>query len=167
MTKIGRNDPCPCGSGKKYKHCCAGQAPAAASADSQPAALPSLDAEVDKVRQRAVDRQASLHTLGVFIFFTTTEGDGWLLEMTDMDALQIVAGGKVLAVEISATEQAIEIHYSHRFAIRDKRFIATAYADRRETVHENYPASRIETLISKARRQLSPEMVDSVHISNE
>jgi SEC-C motif-containing protein len=23
--KIGRNDPCPCGSGKKYKHCCAGR----------------------------------------------------------------------------------------------------------------------------------------------
>lgn len=22
MTKIGRNDPCPCGSGKKYKQCC-------------------------------------------------------------------------------------------------------------------------------------------------
>lgn len=21
-THIGRNDPCPCGSGKKYKHCC-------------------------------------------------------------------------------------------------------------------------------------------------
>lgn len=21
-TKVGRNDPCPCGSGKKYKHCC-------------------------------------------------------------------------------------------------------------------------------------------------
>jgi uncharacterized protein len=24
-TKVGRNDPCPCGSGKKYKKCCAGQ----------------------------------------------------------------------------------------------------------------------------------------------
>lgn len=23
-NKIGRNDPCPCGSGKKYKHCCGG-----------------------------------------------------------------------------------------------------------------------------------------------
>ncbi len=23
MTQIGRNDPCPCGSGKKYKACCA------------------------------------------------------------------------------------------------------------------------------------------------
>ena len=22
MSKIRRNDPCPCGSGKKYKHCC-------------------------------------------------------------------------------------------------------------------------------------------------
>jgi len=22
VTKIGRNDPCPCGSGKKYKRCC-------------------------------------------------------------------------------------------------------------------------------------------------
>ncbi|WP_036286326.1 SEC-C metal-binding domain-containing protein [Methylosinus sp. PW1] len=22
MAKIGRNDACPCGSGKKYKHCC-------------------------------------------------------------------------------------------------------------------------------------------------
>lgn len=22
--KVGRNDPCPCGSGKKYKKCCAG-----------------------------------------------------------------------------------------------------------------------------------------------
>lgn len=20
---VGRNDPCPCGSGKKFKHCCA------------------------------------------------------------------------------------------------------------------------------------------------
>jgi len=22
VKKIGRNDPCPCGSGKKYKKCC-------------------------------------------------------------------------------------------------------------------------------------------------
>lgn len=25
--KIGRNDPCPCGSGKKYKHCCGASRP--------------------------------------------------------------------------------------------------------------------------------------------
>jgi hypothetical protein len=22
MPKVGRNEPCPCGSGKKYKRCC-------------------------------------------------------------------------------------------------------------------------------------------------
>ena len=26
MSKVGRNDPCPCGSGKKYKKCCANKA---------------------------------------------------------------------------------------------------------------------------------------------
>jgi hypothetical protein len=25
MEKVGRNDPCPCGSGKKYKKCCGKQ----------------------------------------------------------------------------------------------------------------------------------------------
>ena len=30
--KVGRNDPCPCGSGKKYKKCC-GFNPAAGSSD--------------------------------------------------------------------------------------------------------------------------------------
>ena len=27
MVAIGRNDPCPCGSGKKYKQCCLGKEP--------------------------------------------------------------------------------------------------------------------------------------------
>ncbi len=29
--KIGRNEPCPCGSGKKYKQCCADKATARAT----------------------------------------------------------------------------------------------------------------------------------------
>jgi tetratricopeptide (TPR) repeat protein len=32
MAKIGRNEPCPCGSGKKYKQCCLAKDEAAASA---------------------------------------------------------------------------------------------------------------------------------------
>ena len=26
MAKVGRNEACPCGSGKKYKHCCESKA---------------------------------------------------------------------------------------------------------------------------------------------
>ena len=29
--KVGRNDPCPCGSGKKFKKCCDGRQPQTAS----------------------------------------------------------------------------------------------------------------------------------------
>jgi uncharacterized protein YecA (UPF0149 family) len=29
VNKVGRNDPCPCGSGKKHKKCCAAKAPGA------------------------------------------------------------------------------------------------------------------------------------------
>ena len=39
MAKIGRNDPCACGSGKKYKKCCMASDEAAARA-VQPAAVP-------------------------------------------------------------------------------------------------------------------------------
>jgi uncharacterized protein YecA (UPF0149 family) len=28
VRQAGRNDPCPCGSGKKYKRCCGGARPA-------------------------------------------------------------------------------------------------------------------------------------------
>ena len=38
-AKIGRNDPCPCGSGKKYKRCCLGKpqvAPDSAATDPEP-----------------------------------------------------------------------------------------------------------------------------------
>jgi len=31
MAKTGRNDPCPCGSGQKYKHCCLPREDAAAA----------------------------------------------------------------------------------------------------------------------------------------
>jgi len=43
VHKIGRNDPCPCGSGKKYKHCCLrkGLSPEEAAALAQPQATAS------------------------------------------------------------------------------------------------------------------------------
>lgn len=34
--KVGRNDPCPCGSGKKYKKCCAAKAQAKRSFAAKP-----------------------------------------------------------------------------------------------------------------------------------
>ena len=43
MAKTGRNDPCPCGSGKKYKQCCLArdEAAAATARAAQPVAAPA------------------------------------------------------------------------------------------------------------------------------
>ena len=35
MTDIGRNDPCPCGSGKKYKKCCEAKDASKRSAENE------------------------------------------------------------------------------------------------------------------------------------
>jgi tetratricopeptide (TPR) repeat protein len=43
MAKTGRNDPCHCGSGKKYKRCCEAADQAAASAKLQAEAKASRD----------------------------------------------------------------------------------------------------------------------------
>ncbi len=67
MSKIGRNEPCPCGSGKKYKRCClhlheAAAAERAAAAAAQAAAQPALpvfawedDDGLDDASNRVVD----------------------------------------------------------------------------------------------------------------
>ena len=40
MKRIGRNDPCPCGSGRKYKHCCQRQQQAQPAAHAGEASIP-------------------------------------------------------------------------------------------------------------------------------
>lgn len=58
MSKPGRNDPCPCGSGKKYKKCCLPQEEAARTAAApreEPFTAelrPDLDEAVDRALQR-------------------------------------------------------------------------------------------------------------------
>ncbi len=60
MSKTGRNDPCPCGSGKKYKKCCLARDQAArprgATTDGEKPFIaevrPELDEEVDRLMQR-------------------------------------------------------------------------------------------------------------------
>src|SRR6202166_542015 len=58
MNKPGRNDPCPCGSGKKHKKCCLPREEAARTAAAQPEEPfiaeihPDLDEAVDRALQR-------------------------------------------------------------------------------------------------------------------
>src|SRR5688500_10295670 len=53
MAKVGRNDPCPCGSGKKYKRCCGATQSSTSLAESDaPGVVPLPD-------RRALERNVA------------------------------------------------------------------------------------------------------------
>src|SRR5882762_6267211 len=57
--KPGRNDPCPCGSGEKYKHCCGRVAAAAVSAPQMldPREIGALVAMIEEGRSTEAEHQ--------------------------------------------------------------------------------------------------------------
>ncbi|MBP9217317.1 MAG: tetratricopeptide repeat protein [Sterolibacterium sp.] len=58
MKKPGRNDACPCGSGKKAKHCCR-QSAIAGTGTAVPLGQPSQSAEEARLLQQAMQHQAA------------------------------------------------------------------------------------------------------------
>ena len=168
MVKIGRNEACPCGSGRKFKRCCLGkqQEQTANLTDVQKAQV-SLQNAINKIQEAASKGIQKVHEFGVFVFFSTTEGDAWLLEVTDMDALQVAAGKEVLPVDLEENPETIEIEWTHTFAIKNKQFITTAYKDKKVEEIDNYPTHPILAAIKRIKKKYSPEMLESVHIDSE
>ena len=63
VMKPGRNDPCPCGSGRKYKHCC-GLLSAAAQAPSPGGSSDSGGSRRATGAQHLIDAANTLRTRG-------------------------------------------------------------------------------------------------------
>ena len=163
MARIGRNDPCPCGSGKKFKKCCIDKQQAMAA----PSAPPSLNSEVELLQQAAAEKRDTLKTLGIFVLFSTAAGDAWLLEVTETDAIQVAGGGEKIAVEIIENPETIEINWTHNFAMRNKNFVLTAYADKSEQIMTDYPTQRIAAAVKKIMKRIPPELLQKLHVAEE
>ena len=162
MVKIGRNDPCPCGSGTKFKKCCYGKV-----AQARPAAAPgqlSLRGEVEKIQQAAVAGKSEVRTIGVFVLFSTEKGSAWLLELTDMDALLVASDGSACDVEIIESAETMEINWSHQFAVKNKRLVVTSYADKSEQVLEGCPTHSIWSAIKKIHQRFPAEVLQRIHL---
>lgn len=166
MAKIGRNDQCPCGSGKKYKKCCLPNKQANLTAQLQPQKI-SVTEEVAKLQTAAETLQETMKVIGVFIFFSTKEGDAWLLELTDMDAVQVAKAGQKIEVEINESAETIEVNWSHQFTVKDKVFTTTAYADKAVATHANYPTASIAATIKKLQSRFSSELLEQIHVDAE
>jgi len=165
MGKIGRNHPCPCGSGKKYKHCCLPAQRAGSTVSPANQMKVSLMAAIETVQGRAAAMKSTFHELGVFLFFSDQAGDAWMLEATESDAVQIAQGGQALSVPIDENPETIEINFSHTFALDNRQLTLTAYADKSETVLDRAPAQQISAAVRRLHKRYSKEMLAKMHLS--
>jgi hypothetical protein len=168
MGKIGRNEACPCGSGRKFKRCCLGKQQTASSnlTEVQKTQI-SLQNTISTIQKAASQGVQKVHELGVFVLFSTTGGDAWLLEVTDSDALQVAADKEILTVDFEENPETIEINWSHTFEIKDRQFVITAYKDKKVEIIENYPTHPIRAAIKRIKKKYSPELLESVHVDQE
>ncbi len=168
MKKIGRNEKCPCGSGKKFKRCCSLKPKAVIEELSQAQQMKVTLAEgIDSIQKVAKEKQRVFLELGVFILFSTIKGDAWLLEMTDSDCVQVAAAGEPLARPIDENPETIEIDWTHTYTIKTEKLQITSYKDTIMSEIFDAPSKEIGETTRRLMKQLSPEFIDKVHIAAE
>ena len=160
MARIKRNDPCPCGSGKKFKRCCLGR-----SRPVAPASRPSLAEKVDLICEAAAEKREEFLELGVFILFSTVNGDAWLLEASDQDAVQLAAAGTPLDIELDEGPETITLDWSHTFALEGRQLRLTAYENGQGGVLAGAPCQRIRAAIRRIHRRFGKSLLGQVHLS--
>lgn len=166
MAKIGRNQPCPCGSGLKYKKCCLKSKPTTTT-PSEPQQKISVTKEIELLQDLAVNRKESIKLIGVFIFVSNSNGDGWLFELSEKDAVLVAKDGMKIDVDIEESDETIEINWSHQFVVNKGKVITTAYADKLEETHDNLPAAAIKDALRQMEKTFSTDLLNSIHVSDD
>jgi hypothetical protein len=166
MAKIGRNEKCPCRSGKKYKHCCARKDQNIMSPPASPEQKikVTLMKNVRNIQQQAVEKKETISELGVFFFYSTSGGDAWLLEMTDCDCIQVARDGVALEPPIDENSETIEVNWSHTFDFRDKQLELTAYSDKNVQLLMDAPSQQINAAVRRIRKKFTDEQLRQVHL---
>lgn len=165
MAKIGRNDKCPCRSGRKYKHCCAGKAITGIVQNQEPLTLMS---QVRLIQEDAQAGRATSREVGVFFFYSTADGDSWLLEMTEQDCLQLAHQGQLLEIPIDEGPQTIEINYSHRFTIDNRQLLIYPYnrEEAQPEVLQTAPCRELHAALRRIQKKVAAGQLKNVYLPN-
>ncbi|MGB5686728.1 MAG: SEC-C metal-binding domain-containing protein [Candidatus Electrothrix sp.] len=167
MPKIQRNQSCPCGSGKKHKHCClilhqAGRTPSPIQQMKV-----SLLGEIAKIQRDAAEFKTRVYQLGVFIFFSMENGDAWVLEVTDSDAVQVATQGQPCKPPVTEDNERIVVDWSHNFALQDKGLFMTGYSNGAEKEIIAAPTQQINAALRRIMKQYPKELLNKIHIRDE
>jgi hypothetical protein len=124
-------------------------------------------AAIEKIQALAGEKKVAFSELGVFLLFSDHEGDAWLLEVTESDAVQLSRGGERLALPIDENAERIEINFSHTFDIRDRQLFLVSYADKTETCLDRAPAKQIRAAIRRLYKRYPKEMLAQMHMESD
>ncbi|MCK9174148.1 MAG: SEC-C domain-containing protein [Desulforhopalus sp.] len=169
MAKIGRNEKCPCGSGKKFKNCCGRKTPAqmqqTARSPKDKAVPLTLMSAVEQIQRDAFEKKILSREMGVFFFFTNNVGDAWLLEMTDQDGIQVAEGGQTIEATIEENPETIEVNWTHSYTIEDRQLQLTSWKDKKSFILEGAPTSELNAAMRRIRKRFTPEQLELVHVN--
>ncbi len=167
MGKVGRNELCPCGSGKKYKYCCLIKRQAGQEVKSVAQPQVSLKAEVEKIQEHARNYRDKIKELGVFVLYANTDGDAWLFEISESDAVQLARAGEIIDISIDENPETIVIEWSHNFSVQDRRLTLAPYKDiDQEVIFAQKITQQLSASMRRIRKKCSPEQLDQVHINS-
>jgi hypothetical protein len=152
-VKVPRNAPCPCGSGRKYKHCCLGKEPAqlpgAKVGRPQVQILDfNISGEIDYIIGRAQNGEARIVTIGPLVLFSTETGDAWMLDPKDKLALCLARGGERESFTVMETPKNYAVAWQASYRLDGEKFIVLEPSGRIRTIF-SYPTKRILQALSK------------------
>ncbi|RWX45485.1 hypothetical protein H206_02148 [Candidatus Electrothrix aarhusensis] len=127
----------------------------------------SLLGEIAKIQQDAFNFKARVYQLGVFIFFSIENGDAWVLEATDSDAVQVATEGQPHKPPVTEDKERIVVDWSHNFDLQDKRLFMTEYSDGTEKEITAAPTQQINAALRRIIKQYPKEILNKVHIRDE
>jgi len=116
------------------------------------------------VQQIAALQQESCREIGVFILFSSKDGDAWVLETTESDAFQAAAAGEPLPLPVNENREVIEIDWSHRFVFRDRRLLLIEHESGAETELRCVPTMQISAALRRIKKQYPAELLQQVHL---
>jgi len=140
---IGRNDPCPCGSGKKFKKCCMDDfITQSANRRVLYREETNIMDEANYIMDCAQNSDIRIVTLAKLIFFSTDTGDAWMLDPEDNLALCLVKAGVKQPFIITETANNFSVEWQGKYIIAKNAFLYISQSGKLRTIF-GYPTKEI------------------------
>ena len=126
-----------------------------------------LSEAVAFIRASALERKAVFMELGVFLLYTNSDGDAWLLEMTEGDGVQLAENGSLRDVSIEESPETIVVDWTHSYAIHRKRLQLFTHGSKVVNVVKNAPSGEIHGAMRRLRKNHSSAFLKTMHLDKD